>query len=551
MMRSLVLILAASTALAGCSLAPKYARTELPVPPSLPVGDAYLRQSEAALPAITYRDVFKDPRLQQIIVQALANNRDLRVAAANIASTRAQYRIQRADLLPQVDASGRYSYSGGGRGTRNTVTSGGTGGNTGTGTGTGNTGTGTGTGGTGTGGTGTGGTGTGGTGTGGVGTGGTGTGTGTGSVVSSSSSNSAFSVDLGTTAFELDLFGRIRSLTSAALDRYFATEAAARATRLTLVGDIADAWLTYASDQSLLKIAQDTVASSQRSVTLTNARLRGGVAPRTDLRQAQQILFTAQSDLAQQRTALAQDVNALQLLVGAPVDASLLPTSIEQALPTVATLPAGLDSSILLRRPDVVESEYQLRATNAEIGAARAELFPKISLTGILGFASTSLTSLFSGGAFNYSVAPSVSYPIFRAGAGIAGVAYSKAQRDAALATYEKTIQTAFQETADALARQGTIADQLKANQNFSEAALDTYRLSDARYRGGIDTFLNSLDAQRSLYTAQRNLVATQLVGASNRVTLYRVLGGDSTLEATAGGPQPVTMSGAPRPETD
>ncbi|MES3109044.1 efflux transporter outer membrane subunit [Sphingomonas aurantiaca] len=525
MMRSLVLIIAASTALAGCSLAPKYARTELPVPPSLPVGDAYLRQSEAALPAITYRDVFRDPRLQQIIVQALANNRDLRVAAANIAATRAQYRIQRGDLLPQVDASGRYTYSGGGNGTRNTATSGsGTGSNTGTGTG--NTGTGN--------------------------TGGTGTGTGsTGSVVSSSSSNSSFSVDLGTTAFELDLFGRIRSLTSAALDRYFATEAAARATRLTLVGDIADAWLTYASDQSLLKIAQDTVASSQRSVTLTEARLRGGVAPRTDLRQAQQILFTAQSDLAQQRTALAQDVNALQLLVGAPVDAALLPASIEQALPTIATLPAGLDSSILLRRPDVVESEYELRATNAEIGAARAELFPKISLTGILGFASTALTSLFSGGAFNYSVAPSISYPIFRAGAGIAGVAYSKAQRDAALATYEKTIQTAFQETADALARQGTIADQLKANQNFSAAALDTYRLSDARYRGGIDTFLNSLDAQRSLYTAQRNLVATQLVGASNRVTLYRVLGGDSTLEATAAGPQPVTMSGAPRSETN
>ena len=525
MMRSLVLILAASTALAGCSLAPKYARTELPVPPALPVGDAYLRQSEATLPAITYRDVFRDPRLQQIIVQALANNRDLRVAAANIAATRAQYRIQRADLLPQVDASGRYTYSGGGNGTRNTAMSG-TGGNTGTGTG----GTGTGTGGTGT---------------------GTGVGTGTGSVVSSSSSNSAFSVDLGTTAFELDLFGRIRSLTGAALDRYFSTEAAARATRLTLVGDIADAWLTYASDRSLLKIAQDTVASSQRSVTLTNARLRGGVAPRTDLRQAQQILFTAQSDLAQQRTALAQDVNALQLLVGAPVDTALLPESIEQALPTVATLPAGLDSSILLRRPDVVQSEYELRATNAEIGAARAELFPRISLTGILGFASTSLTSLFSGGAFNYSVAPSVSYPIFRAGAGIAGVAYSKAQRDAALATYEKTIQTAFQETADALARQGTIADQLKANQDFSAAAQDTYRLTDARYRGGIDTFLSSLDAQRSLYTAQRNLVATQLVGASNRVTLYRVLGGDSTLEATANGPQPVTQSGAPRTETD
>ncbi len=547
MMRSLILILAASTALAGCSLAPKYARTELPVPPSWPVGDAYLRQSEAALPAITYRDVFRDPRLQQIITQALANNRNLRVAAANIAATRAQYRIQRADLFPQIDASGRYSYSGGGNGARSTATSGG-----GTGTGTGGTGTGgtgtggTGTGGTGTGGTGTGGTGTGGTGTGGIGTGGTGAG---GTVISSSNSNSAFSVDLGTTAFELDLFGRIRSLTGAALDRYFATEAAARATRLTLVGDIADAWLTYASDQSLLKIAQDTVTSSQRSVTLTNARLRGGVSPRTDLRQAQQILYTAQADLAAQRTALAQDVNALQLLVGAPVDAALLPVSIEQALPTVATLPAGLDSGILLRRPDVVQAEYELRATNGEIGAARAQLFPRISLTGLVGFASTALSSLFSGGAFNYSVAPSVSYPIFQAGAGLANVAFTRAQRDAALATYELSIQTAFQETADALARQGTIADQLQANQNFANAALDTFRLSDARYRGGIDTFLNSLDAQRSLYTAQRNLVATQLVGASNRVTLYRVLGGDSTLEATASGPQPVTQGGAPRPE--
>ncbi len=525
MMRSPLLILAASTALAGCSLAPKYVRPELPTPVSWPVGDAYLRQSEAALPAFTYRDVFRDPRLQQIIVQALANNRDLRVAAANIAATRAQYRIQRADLLPQLDASGRYSYSGGGNGARSTATS-----NTGTGTGTGGTGTGTGTG-------------TGGTGT---GTGGTGTG---GTVVSSSSSNSAFSVDLGTTAFELDLFGRIRSLTGAALNRYFETEAAARATRLTLVGDIADAWLTYASDQSLLKIAQDTVASSQRSVTLTQARLRGGVAPRTDLRQAQQILFTAQSDLATQKTALAQDINALQLLVGAPVDAALLPASIEQALPTVATLPAGLDSGILLRRPDVVQAEYELRATNAEIGAARAELFPRVSLTGLLGFASSALTSLFSGGAFNYSVAPSISYPIFRAGAGVANVEYTKAQRDAALATYEKSIQTAFQETADALARQGTIADQLAANVNFAAAAQDTYRLSDARYRGGIDTFLSSLDAQRSLYTAQRNLVATQLVGASNRVTLYRVLGGDSTLEATANGPRPVTATGALRAE--
>lgn len=521
---TLILALGAS-ALAGCSMEPKYVRSELPVPPSWPVGDAYLRQSEAALPAITYRDVFRDRRLQALIDSALVNNRDLRVSAANIAAARAQYRIQRADLFPAVDASGRYTYSGGGNGARSVAGSGSTGG-TGTGTGTGGTGTGTG----------------------GADTGGTGTGTSTGTVTTSSAGNSAFSASVGTTAFELDLFGRIRSLSRAALDRYFATEAGARATRLTLVGDIADAWLTYAADQSLLKIARDTATSAQKSVRLTRARLEGGISARTDLRQAEQILETANADLAQQTTLVAQDANALQLLVGAPLDPALLPASIDEAQATIATLPAGLDSGILLRRPDVVQSEYELRAYNAEIGAARAALFPRISLTGLVGFASTALSSLFSGGAFNYSVAPSVSYPIFQAGAARNNVRYTEAQRDAALSTYEKTIQTAFQETADALARQGTLAAQLRAQTNFQIAAADTLRLVNARYQGGIDTFLSSLDAQRSFYTAQRTLVSTTLVGASNRVTLYRVLGGDSSLEATPQGPQPVTPSGAPRP---
>ena len=519
----LILALAlGGSALAGCSMEPKYVRSDLPVPPSWPVGDAYLRQSESSLPAITYRDVFRDRRLQTLIDQALANNRDLRVAAANIAAARAQYRIQRADLFPAVDASGRYTYSGGGDGARSVASSGSTG-NTGTGTGTGTGGTGTGMG---------------------------GTGTGTGTVTTTSgSSNSAFSAQVGTTAFELDLFGRIRSLSRAALDRYFATEAAARATRLTLVGDIADAWLTYAADRSLLKIAQDTATSAQVSVRLTRARLEGGISPRTDLRQAEQILETANADLAEQTTLVAQDANALQLLVGAPIDAALLPTSIDEAQATIATLPAGLDSGILLRRPDVVQSEYELRAYNAEIGAARAALFPRISLTGLVGFASTALSSLFSGGAFNYSVAPSVTYPIFQAGAARNNVRYTEAQRDAALATYEKTIQTAFQETANALARQGTLAAQLRAQTNFQAAAADTLRLVNARYQGGIDTFLSSLDAQRSFYTAQRTLVATTLVGASNRVTLYRVIGGDSSLETTPQGPQPVTPGGTPRPE--
>ena len=519
-------LLLTATALSACSMAPKYERPATPVPPSWPVGDAYLRQSEAALPTVRYTDIFRDARLQRLIEQALVNNRDLRVAAANIAATRAQYRIQRASLLPNVSANGRYSYTdrGSGGAASNAIGGGGTGISNG-GAGTGN----------------------GGTGNGGVGNGGIDNGGAGGVVTGANGSGSAWSVNLGVNAFELDLFGRIRSLTGAALDRYFATEAAARATRLTLVGDIAEAWLNYGADQSLLAIARDTAASAQRSVTLTRARLEGGIAPRTDLRQAEQVLATAQADLAQQTTAVAQDVNALQLLVGAPIDTALLPKSIDEASPTIATLPAGLDSGILLRRPDVVQAEYELRAANAQIGAARAALFPRISLTGLVGFASTALSSLFSGGSFNYSVAPSVSYPIFQAGAGVANVRYSEAQRDALLATYEKAIQTAFQETADALARQGTIADQLGANRRCLIAAADTYRLTEASYRGGVTPFLNTLDAQRSLYSAQRTLIATQLVAANNRVTLYRVLGGDSLLDATSNGPIPAVSVTAPR----
>ena len=503
--------------LAGCSMTPAYERPQAVVPPSWPVGDAYLRQSEAALPALTFEQVFTDPRLRTLVGQALVNNRDLRIAAANIRAARAQYRIQRADLFPQVDGSARYSYRGTGDGA-STVAIPGTG-TGGTGTGQPGTGTGTGTGGTG-------------------GTGGT--------IVTSGRSPSSFSLDLGATAFELDLFGRIRSLTEAEQNRYFATEAGARATRLTLVGDIAEAWAAYGADRSLMTIAEATAASARRSVSLTRARLQGGVAPRTDLRQAEQILATAESDLAEQRTQLAQDINALQLLVGAPIDPALLPASIDRVLPTIANLPAGVDSGILLRRPDVVQAEYELLAANADIGAARAALFPRLSLTGLVGFASDALRTLFTGGAFNYSVAPSLSYPIFRAGAGRAGVEFSQAQRDALLATYERTIQSAFREVSDALARQGTITEQTRADRANLDAAQDTFRLTEARYRGGIDTFLSSLDAQRSYYTAQRRLVATQLVAATNRVTLYRTLGGDSLLEAGPNGPVPVVPTATP-----
>lgn len=468
------LLLFCATALAGCSLEPKYVRPEAPVPPSWPVGDAYLRQAEAALPTVSYRDIFRDPRLQRLIEQALTNNRDLRIAAANIASAQAQFRVQRAALLPQVNAGAGVAIS-------DRSSSSGT--------------------------------------------------TENGSGVSDQ-----YSVDLGVTNWEIDLFGRVRSLGNAALQEYFATEAAARATRLTLVSDVADAYLTLAADRSLLAIARQTEANAARAVEITGARLRGGISPRTDLRQAETILDQARSDIADRTTAVAQAENLLQLLVGAPIDDSLLPPSIESVDAQLAEIPAGLGSEILLRRPDVVQSEYQLRAANAQIGAARAAFFPRISLTGAAGFASSALSSLFSGGSFSWSVQPSASIPIFDAGANRGNLAFARAQRERAVAQYEQTIQTAFREVSDALARRGTIGAQYAAQAHLLEAAGDTYMLANARYRAGIENFLASLDAQRTLYSAQQALVTTRLIRASNLVALYRTLGGDALTDAPPSG---------------
>jgi multidrug efflux system outer membrane protein len=450
---------------AGCaSMEPRYLRPDPAIPASWPAGDAYLRQSEAALPAVTYVQIFQDPRLQALIGQALVNNRDLAAAAANIAAAREQYRIQRASQLPQIDASAGVTATGD---------------------------------------------------------------------EESSGVDARYTAGVGVTNFELDLFGRLRSLSNVQLNRYFATEAGARATRLALVGDVADAWLTHAADSSLLLIARETATRAEKCVRLTRARLEGGIAPRTDLRQAELVLTQAQADLAQLRTAVAQDVNLLQLLVGAPIDPRLLSGSIDEATGKIAALPPGVDSYVLLRRPDVVEAEYQLRAANAQIGAARAALFPRITLTGLLGLASSALSSLFTGGALAWSAGADATYTIFQAGAGRANVRLTEAQRNAAVANYQRTVQTAFREVADALARQGTINDEISARQRQKAAAADTYLLTEARYDAGIDNFLASLDAQRSYYSAQRALVQTKLAAAQNLVDVYRALGGDPLLQAT------------------
>jgi multidrug efflux system outer membrane protein len=457
----------------GCmTMEPKLGSADPAIPASWPVGSPNLAQAEASLPAVTYQQIFTDPRLQTLIAQALVNNRDLMVAASNIAAAREQYNIQRAQQLPQLGATGGATVSG----NRSSST----------------------------------------------------TGSGSGGSSSGSNVRAQYQLGLQVPSFEIDLFGRLRSLTRVQLEQYFATEAGARATRLTLVANIANTWLDYATDSSLLLVSQQTVDTAQRSVRLTRLRLEGGIAPRTDLSQAMEILSQAEANLAQQRTLLAQDVNALQLLVGAPIAPTLLPASIDQAGPTVAEIPAGVNSYVLLRRPDVLQAEFQLRAANADIGAARAALFPKITLTGLLGFASSALTTLFTGGAFGWQAGANAAYTIFQGGAGHANVRLTEAQRNAALASYQRAIQTAFREVSDALARRATMDSQLAATGRQQAAAADVVLLEEARYRAGIDSYLSLLDAQRSYYTVQQALVQTKRTAAQNRVALYQSLGGDS-----------------------
>ncbi|GGY96418.1 efflux transporter outer membrane subunit [Novosphingobium colocasiae] len=445
--------------LAGCSLAPRTVLPAPPVPPTWPAGSVQLAANEAALPVVSYRDIFTDPRLQTLIASALDNNRDIRVAAANLAAARAQVRVTRANQFPEIGVGGNVTRveQGGGK----------------------------------------------------------------------AGDNTSYSAQGGVSGFELDLFGKLANATQAQRDAALSTEAGARTVRLGVIADLALAWATYAYDRELLDIARSTADNAQRSVTLTTARLKGGVAPRTDVRQAEQILETARGAVAAQQAALAQDINAVRLLVGGGFDETLLPTSLADVTAHLAVLPAGTSSQVLLRRPDVIGAEYDLRAANADIGVARAQLFPSISLTGLLGFASNALSSLFTSGAFAATGAADASWSLFNAGGKTADVDVAKAQRDAALATYEKTIQTAFREVADALADQATLGERLRAAVANTAAAQDTARLTEARYREGVDSYLSSLDAQRSLYTARNTELALRLQVASNRITLYSVLGGD------------------------
>jgi multidrug efflux system outer membrane protein len=444
-------------ALAGCDLAPHYGRPAAPIPQALPTGGVY-PVATAGTPGMAWQTLVADERLRALIVRALADNRDLRQAVADVASARAQYRGQRSNLLPTLGATTSANITRGrGSGANNFDT---------------------------------------------------------------------YSATAGFNAFSIDLFGRQRNLTRAAFETYLASDAGARAARITLVAELATAWATYAADLDLLGVARDTVASASRALDLTRELDRAGLIGKLDVNEAETVQAQAEADVERYTTQVAQDRNALQLLAGSPIDDASLPRSLAEIESVIAVPPAGLSSDILLQRPDVLEAEHRLKGANANIGAARAAFLPNITLTSALGFASTALSGLFTGGAFGWSVAPSATVPIFGGPTG-ANLDYAKAQRDFYLAGYEQAIQAAFRDVSDALARRGTIDRQRAAQRRLVQASQQSLTLSTAQYKAGIASYLTTLTAQRQLYAARQNEVATVLADLTNRVDLYSALGSD------------------------
>jgi len=469
MKRALCLPLGALLLLSGCAttMAPKYSQPAAPVPAAWPAGPAY--KTEAGKPAqkpladIPWQEFFVDPQLRALIALALENNRDLRVAVLNIERSRAQYQIQRSDLFPKIDANAAANYQ------RVPAELSGTG---------------------------------------------------------SHATLTQYSVGLGAASYELDLFGRVRSLKDQALEQYLATEQARRSVQISLVSQVANSYLTLAADKERLRVARDTQASQQESFKLTKSRFDAGVSSALDLSQAQTSVESARVDIARFTTLIAQDENVLNLVLGSPAPAEMLPVRMTDSLTALKDVSPGLPSEVLLSRPDILQAEGQLKAANANIGAARAAFFPRVTLLSSVGFGSGSLAGLFKGGSFAWQFAPQVSLPIFDAGLNKANLNVSEVDRDIAVAQYEKAIQTAFREVADALAQRGTIDEQVAAQQSLTDATSDSYRLSTARYDKGIDNYLNVLFSQRSLYDAQQALITVQLARLSNMVTFYQVLGG-------------------------
>jgi multidrug efflux system outer membrane protein len=339
-----------------------------------------------------------------------------------------------------------------------------------------------------------------------------------------------YTAGVGVTAFELDLFGRVRGLNRAALQRYLATEDARDSVQISLISEVASAYVAYAGDLELLQLARDTLDSQQQSLNLIQQRFEAGASSQLDVYRAQTTVQTARADVARYTAQTARDENALALLLGAPVPAELRPATIENIGFGVDGLPPGLPSETLLRRPDIRESEHQLRAANANIGAARAAFFPSVRISGFAGETDPQFENLFSGSALQvWNFTPQVTLPIFRGGELRAGLGVANTDRDIAVAQYERAVQSAFRDVADALATRAAIGEELAARQALADAAGSSFQLSEARYREGLDNYLSLLDAQRELYTARQSLLSARVAHATNFINLYKALGGGET----------------------
>ena len=452
--------------LAGCTLAPSYTRPEPPVPGDWPQGRAYQDAGTApgvpATPALGWREFFTDPKLQEIIGMALEHNRDLKLAALNVERARGLYGIRRADLFPTLEAVGS------GRKQRAPSTASG----------------------------------------------------GDGKAVTTE----RYDVQLSVSSWEIDFFGRVRSLKDRALEEYLATEQARRSAQILIVADVANAYLVLAADRENLRLSESTLEAQQAAYDLVRRRFELGLASELDVRRAQTSVDAARVAVARFTQLAAQDENALDLLAGTSVPRQLLPVDLD-SVHAPAEISPGLPSEVLLGRPDILAAEHLLKATNANIGAARAAFFPRISLTAAFGTASGELSGLFRSGSGAWTFSPEAVLPILDARIWPA-LAVSRVDREIALARYERSIQTAFREVADALAVRGTVDRQISAQQSLVDASARTYRLSSVRYEKGIDDYFGVLDAQRSLYAAQQGLIAVRLAGVANQVRLYAALGG-------------------------
>jgi outer membrane protein, multidrug efflux system len=470
MKKILVLLLGMASLAVGCTLAPTYTRPAAPVPADWPSGEAYAGISaKPAAPApavLKWKDFFTDAKLRKLIETALSNNRDLMLATLNVERARAMYGIQRAELLPPVYAAG----SGG----KERIPA---------------------------------------------------------DLSSSGESRIAeqYRANLGVTSWEIDFFGRIRSLKDQALEEYLATDEARRSAQSSLISAVAQAYLALAADRDSIGLVKSTLVSQQGSYDLVKKRYDVGIATELDLRRAKTLVDAARRDIARYQQQAAQDENALNLLIGSTAPRELLPADLD-SVTVPREISPGLKSDVLLSRPDILSAEHRLKGAYANIGGARAAFFPHITLTSTLGTASNQLSGLFDAGSRTWTFAPGITMPIFDARVWPA-LTVSKVDREIALVQYEKVIQTSFRETADALALLGTVDDQLSAQQSLYDDASEAYRLANLRYVKGIDSYLSVLDAQRALYVAQQVLVLVRLEKLAGQVRLYAVLGGGADQE--------------------